>query len=159
MIREVLKQALEALEYENSWHVQHKVKPYVSTIDAITALRAALAEPEPGSVCARCGAWAVDPVLPDEQRTEPEQEPVAWGVFEGNLHDMFFTREDAHEMAELKGTHATVKPLYTRPADDTALLRQALEVMDKATRYMRDSDYRKLNETITTLRERLGEKK
>ena len=43
--------------------------------------------------------------------------------------------------------------------DDTALLRQCLEVMDKATRYMRDSDYRKLNETITTLRERLGEKK
>jgi hypothetical protein len=45
----------------------------------------------------------------------PVQEPVAWGVFEGNLHDMFFTQEDAQEMADLKGTHAEVRPLYTTP--------------------------------------------
>jgi hypothetical protein len=45
------------------------------------------------------------------QRTE--QEPVAWGVFEGNLHDMFYTQSEAHEMADLKGSHAEVKPLYT----------------------------------------------
>ena len=42
-----------------------------------------------------------------------QQEPVAWGVFEGNLHDMFFTEAEAVEMAQLKGTHAEVKPLYT----------------------------------------------
>jgi hypothetical protein len=41
---EVLRQALEALEYENSWHAHHKVKPYVSTLDAITTLKAALKE-------------------------------------------------------------------------------------------------------------------
>jgi len=40
-------------------------------------------------------------------------EPVAWGVFEGNLHDMFFSQEEAQEMADLKGTHAEVRPLYT----------------------------------------------
>ena len=44
-----------------------------------------------------------------------QQEPVAWGVFEGNLHDMFFTEAEAVEMAQLKGTHAEVKPLYTTP--------------------------------------------
>jgi hypothetical protein len=44
-----------------------------------------------------------------------EQEPVAWGVFEGNLHDMFFTEAEAVEMAQLKGHHAEVKPLYTAP--------------------------------------------
>jgi hypothetical protein len=44
---------------------------------------------------------------------QPEQEPVAWGVFEGNLHDMFFTQEEAQEMASLKGSHAEVRPLYT----------------------------------------------
>jgi plasmid stabilization system protein ParE len=44
-----------------------------------------------------------------------EPEPVAWGVFEGNLHDMFFTEAEAVEMAQLKGTHAKVKPLYTPP--------------------------------------------
>ena len=46
---------------------------------------------------------------------QPQQEPVAWGVFEGNLHDMFFTEAEAVEMAQLKGNHAEVKPLYTAP--------------------------------------------
>jgi hypothetical protein len=36
-------------------------------------------------------------------------------VFEGNLHDMFFTQEEAQEMADLKGSHAEVRPLYTTP--------------------------------------------
>jgi len=47
------------------------------------------------------------------------QEPVAWGVFEGNLHDMFFTQEEAQEMARLKGSHAEVRPLYTTPPQRT----------------------------------------
>ena len=46
---------------------------------------------------------------------QPEQEPVAWGVFEGNLHDIFFSPSEAQEMADLKGTHAEVRPLYTTP--------------------------------------------
>ena len=50
---------------------------------------------------------------------QPEQEPVAWGVFEGNLHDMFFTQEEAQEMASLKGSHAEVRPLYTTPPQRT----------------------------------------
>jgi hypothetical protein len=45
----------------------------------------------------------------------PVQEPVAWGVFEGNLHDMFFSRTEADYMAYLKGAHAEVRPLYTTP--------------------------------------------
>jgi len=53
------------------------------------------------------------------QPRRTEQEPVAWGVFEGNLHDMFFTLEEAHEMARLKGSHAKVKPLYTHPTRGT----------------------------------------
>ena len=48
-----------------------------------------------------------------ERLAQTEQEPVAWGVFESNLHDMFFTEAEAVEMAQLKGTHAEVKPLYT----------------------------------------------
>jgi hypothetical protein len=36
-------------------------------------------------------------------------------VFEGNLHDMFFSQSEAQEMAALKGTHAEVRPLYTAP--------------------------------------------
>jgi hypothetical protein len=37
-----------------------------------------------------------------ERLAQPEQEPVAWGVFDGpNLHDMFFAEEDAKDMARL----------------------------------------------------------
>ena len=50
---------------------------------------------------------------------EFKREPVAWGVFEGNLHDMFFTEAEAVQMADLKGTHAEVKPLYTAPPQRT----------------------------------------
>ena len=46
---------------------------------------------------------------------QPEQEPVAWGVFDDNLHDMFFAKEEAQEMVRLKGDGSTVKPLYTTP--------------------------------------------
>ena len=70
-----------------------KAMPFPVGKQAITALRTALAQ--------------------------PAQEPVAWGVFEGNLHDMFFSQEEAQEMADLKGTHAEVRPLYTTPAQCT----------------------------------------
>ena len=43
-LRTAAQQALEALEYENSWHEFFKVRPYASTVDAITNLRAALAQ-------------------------------------------------------------------------------------------------------------------
>ena len=50
-----------------------------------------------------------------------QQEPVAWGVFESNLHDMFFSPSEAQEMADLKGTHAEVRPLYTTPPQRKSL--------------------------------------
>jgi hypothetical protein len=51
---------------------------------------------------------------------QPEPEPVAWGVDEGegrciDLHDLYFVQSDADHMAELKGTHAKVVALYTTP--------------------------------------------
>ena len=56
-----------------------------------------------------------------------EQEPVAWGVFEGNLHDMFFSPSEAQEMADLKGTHAEVRPLYTSPPQRKPLTDEDVE--------------------------------
>ena len=50
---------------------------------------------------------------------QPYQEPVAWGVFDDNLHDMFFAKEEAQEMVRLKGDGSTVKPLYTTPPQRT----------------------------------------
>ena len=68
-----------------------------------------LTEPHAPTVCLQLEAIAREALV------QPEQEPVAWGVFEGNLHDMFFTLEEAQEMARLKGSHAEAKPLYTYP--------------------------------------------
>jgi len=93
-LRQAAQQALEALEgWDNYgawvWPESALEQSKQNTTDSIAALREALAQ--------------------------PEQKPVAWGVFEGNLHDVFFTQMEAQEMAALKGTHAEVRPLYTAP--------------------------------------------
>ena len=107
-MKEALKLALEALErlhYEMFTHQGEK---------AIAAIKEALAQPEQEPV-----AWEqfhehmAGPFY--KAPPQPEKEPVAWGVFEVNLHDMFFTEAEAVEMAQLKGTHAEVRPLYTTP--------------------------------------------
>ena len=95
MTKEALRLALEALSDLSAWNDGevggHMDEPYSAEVArrTITAIKKVLAQ--------------------------PEQEPVAWGVFEGNLHDMFFSPSEAQEMADLKGTHAEVRPLYTTP--------------------------------------------
>jgi hypothetical protein len=79
-------------------------------------------------------------------------EPVAWMNVWGDLlrhHPAEYGRNDEHE---------GWKPLY--PVDDTALLRQALEALERGRPQIigvlvkQDQDA-----AITALRERLGEKK
>ena len=89
LTREEAQQVLDALEAEHS-----AIYGTSQTVKAIELLRAKLAQPEP--------------------------EPVAWGVDEGegrciSLHDLYFVKANADHMAELKGTHAKVVPLYTAP--------------------------------------------
>ena len=56
----------------------------------------------------------VKPATEQSSAVQPEKETVAWGVFDGpNLHDMFFTEQDAQDMARLKGDGSVVKPLCT----------------------------------------------
>ena len=93
-LRAAAQQALEALKSSTpkprNEDDDYAEKGWKEHYAAITALRAALAE--------------------------PVQEPVAWGVFEGeNLHDFYTLREDAAQMAGYKGAHAVVAPLYTPP--------------------------------------------
>ena len=45
-------------------------------------------------------------------------EPVAWAVWEGSPHDLFFTKEDADELCRLKGGDAKTVPLYTHPVKE-----------------------------------------
>jgi len=91
--REALKLALEALEQLQGGCTDHDD----GTVEAITV-------------------WCPEVIdAIKEALAQPAQEPVAWGVFEGNLHDMFFSKEEAEYMAYLKGSHAEVRPLYTTP--------------------------------------------
>jgi hypothetical protein len=103
--RELLQMALDALEYPGpSW--------FDSRQAIADALRASLAQTEP---------WVKTYSGGKPNYTQPiEQEPAAWGVDEGegrciSLHDLYFVKEDADHMAELKGTHAKVVALYTAP--------------------------------------------
>jgi hypothetical protein len=99
-LKQAAMQALETLEgWDNYgawvWPESALEQSKQNTTDSIAALRKALAQ--------------------------PEQEPVAWGVFEGpNLHDMFFAEEDAKDMARLKGVGSVVRPLTTPPAAQPA---------------------------------------
>ena len=44
--------------------------------------------------------------------------PVAWAVWEGRPHDLFFTKEDADELCRLKGGDAKSVALYTHPVKE-----------------------------------------
>ena len=131
---EALKLALEALESDELDMVDDGSGNMVFRKEqAITAIKEALAESEQDGQCKRCidGCPACDArKLPEQEPVAweqfhehmagpnyvaPQQGPVAWGVFESNLHDMFFSPSEAQEMADLKGTHAEVRPLYTTP--------------------------------------------
>ena len=52
------------------------------------------------------------------QFVKPINEPVAWAVWEGRPHDLFFTKEDADELCRLKGGDAKTVPLYTHPVKE-----------------------------------------
>ena len=102
--RELFQQALDALEA--AYH------PDTKAGEVMEAISARLAQPEP---------WVKTYSGGKPNYTQPiEPEPVAWGVDEGegrciSLHDLYFVKEDADHMAELKGTHAKVVALYTAP--------------------------------------------
>ena len=49
-------------------------------------------------------------------KLDMNNEPVAWAVWEGRPHDLFFTKEEADELCRLKGGDAKSVPLYTHPA-------------------------------------------
>ena len=126
-LRQAAQQALEALEcmIDDLMYKDHKRVIDISNV-AITALKAALeqqAETPPEwplikNILAEYGLDAISFVADwkaAQQQAEPVQKLVAWGVFDGNLHDMFFTEEEAQEMVRLKGDGSTVAPLYTAP--------------------------------------------
>ena len=137
---EALKRALEALEADELDMVDDGSGNMVFRKEqAIIVIKEALAQPENEPVAWEqfhehmAGPFYKAPPQPEQEPVaweqfhehmagpfykappQPEKEPVAWGVFEGNLHDMFFTEAEAVEMAQLKGNHAEVKPLYTAP--------------------------------------------
>ena len=92
----------------------------LSAICFVAEWKAAQQQAEP--TCPECKAKVLFECVacssnnyPPQQQAEPVQKLVAWGVFDNNLHDMFFTEEEAQEMVRLKGDGSTVAPLYTAP--------------------------------------------
>ena len=126
-LRQAAQQALVALEcmIDDLMYKDHKRVIDISNV-AITALRTAL-EQQAEPICPDCKAALLYECIgcssnnyPPQQQAEPVQKLVAWGVFDGNLHDMFFTEEEAQEMVRLKGDGSTVAPLYTAPPQQQA---------------------------------------
>jgi len=108
---EALKLALEKFEFMN--HVDSIFEGEFNF--QINAIKEALAQPTSGDYALGYSIGFGEGHSAGKVLAQPEQEPVAWGVFEGNLHDMFFTEAEAVEMAQLKGIYAEVRPLYTAP--------------------------------------------
>ena len=75
MTKEALKLALEALELHGKQY-PHMVKGYC--LDAITAIKEALAQPEHGWTSERIAGIARLKDAQDKRLAQPEQEPLAW---------------------------------------------------------------------------------
>ena len=94
-----------------------------------------------------------------------DEEPVAWGVDEGegrciSLHDLYFVKEDADHMAELKGTHAKVVALYTAPPKKEWVRLTTEEIMEITGVKSTDSDWNVVivNKWIRAIEAKLKEK-
>jgi hypothetical protein len=85
---------------------------------------------------------------------EPEQEPMALEtVYETIINwDESGGKRSRRELAQ------RIVALYTHPADDTALLRQALEAIEGDLSLFNIPATARMLEAITALRDRLGEK-
>jgi hypothetical protein len=121
-MKEALKLALEALEliidfsriggsYQE--YGRHKHPRWVKTENAITAIKAALAQQDGQSnFCAQCEAFARElRAVKQALAAQPVQEPVAWALQEddGQVYDCICNEEhDRHE-----GRYTV--PLYTAP--------------------------------------------
>jgi len=97
--RDAMKMALEALDRMYT-PKRPSAYDFQAALDAINALRTALAE--------------------------PEQEPVAWRYKFARGVRWDFAESDPAEWRDLD---VTAEPLYTHPVDDTALLRRCLNVL------------------------------
>jgi len=80
--RAKVQRALKALEYMNVT-AEHRVDDRIPEA-AIAELKAALEQPEPGGVCARCGGWVCDPVI-----SQPGSDAKTFndGVLEGVMRE------------------------------------------------------------------------
>ena len=128
---EALRMALEALEGADQIDCDMQA--------AITAIKKALAQTQEPVAWEQFHEHMAGPFY--KAPPQPEKEPVAWGVFEGNLHDMFFSPSEAQEMADLKGTHAEVRPLYITPPQRTWVGLTAKEKHEFRYSHMTTADF------------------
>ena len=99
---------MNANELADELEKRHLLGGYAS--EAATMLRQQQAEIE-ALKAAKIRAY--DNGVEDGRKPDTNNEPVAWAVWEGRPHDLFFTKEDADELCRLKGGDAKSVPLYT----------------------------------------------
>ena len=77
-------------------------------------------------------------------------EPVAWAVWEGSVHDMFFTKEEADELCRLKGGDAKSVPLYTHLVEeqDESFDRTASHMAGEYVAYQKELTDEEINEIV-----------
>ena len=107
--REALKLALEALGKAKRQIVHANVAPHGCIVDAITAIKEALAQPAPAGMLHidRLDKW-LDASL-KKRKTQPEQEPVAYCyVQKGTSVDILTFDDEPNDAVD-----GTIFPLYT----------------------------------------------
>ena len=99
---------MNANELADELEKRHLLGGYAS--EAATMLRQQQAEIE-ALKAAKIRAY--DNGVEDGRKPDTNNEPVAWAVWEGRPHDLFFTKEEADELCRLKGGDAKSVALYT----------------------------------------------
>lgn len=135
MTREALKQALEALENIDSWLPtigQKGLRDYEA--DAITAIKAALAQPEQEPDLAEAFRTELDKLSQRNYelrmenarlKAQPDQEPVAWGIVASNTGRICQVSLDADEVADHKPEY--IKPLFASPPKRQPLTNEQID--------------------------------
>jgi hypothetical protein len=112
--RAVLEQALEALEATH-YDIGSAEKQRLQAMDAISALRAALAQPEPRNQCGETCERAKLCAVCAKGLAQQEQEPAAWMVEftsqNGGGQHLRFCEPRACD----RPLYKTITPLYTHP--------------------------------------------
>jgi hypothetical protein len=158
-LREAAQMALKLIETQNASSI-FKLVPGSNLNKTVAALRTALSESEPLNQCGETCERAKLCATCARGIAEPWQEPVAWSrasFIEDDDGRAIGLDEPEVVWGKQRPDEDGWGPLYTRPVDDTALLRQCLDALETEADHPGVIDEQAVNAAITALRDRLKE--